>query len=284
MRKAAVAGTFFSGDPTELRNEIRGYLENAGPERPPGELLGIVSPHAGYRYSGQAAAYGFKLVEPEKVRRVIILAPTHTYAFQGVSIAGASAYETPLGRVPMDEDACGHLVRQPHFDAIPDVHRREHSLEVQLPFLQVCLKEGFRIVPMVIGHLNRGEHRDIAETIRAVIRTGGLVLASSDFTHQGPRFGYAPYNSDVKDRIRQLDMGAIEGVLHRDSDRFLDYVQETGATICGAHPIAVLLELLPEDARGKLLAYYTSGDITGDDSESVSYASIVFFAPEGWAS
>ncbi len=284
MREAAVAGIFYSEDPAKLKQEIQGYLENAKPEKPDGELLGIVSPHAGYGYSGQAAAYGFKLVDPERVRRAIILAPSHTFAFQGVSIAQVRAYETPLGLVPMDEDACTHLMKQPHFNAIPEVHKREHSLEVQLPFLQVCLAEGFQIVPMVIGQLGREDHQPIAETIKSILQSGDLVVASSDFTHQGPRFGYVPYNADVKDRIKQLDMGAIEGVLHRDRNRFLDYVQETGATICGAHPIAILMDLLPENARGKLLAYYTSGDITGDDAESVSYAAIAFSASGGWPS
>jgi hypothetical protein len=282
MREAAVAGTFYSADPATLTEEIRTYLAEATPEKPEGDLLGLVSPHAGYGFSGRAAAFGFKLIDPERVERVVLLAASHTFAFRGVSIAKAEAYETPLGIVPMDTAACTHLIRQPLFDAIPEVHEREHSLEVQLPFLQVCLGESLRIVPLVIGQLGSGDHQRIADTLGGILREGDLLVASSDFTHQGPRFGYVPYKTDVQAQIRQLDMGAIEAALEKKSDRFLDYVRETGATICGAHPIAVLLKLLPPSAQGKLLAYYTSADVVGDDRDSVSYASIGFFGPDGW--
>ena len=282
MRKAAVAGTFYDSDPATLKKEINRYLQEAKPEKPEGDLLSLISPHAGYGFSGQAAAYGFKLVDPGKVRRAVILAPTHTFPFQGVSIAKATAYETPLGIVGMDTEACTHLMKQPKFNVIPEAHKREHSLEVQLPFLQVCLGEGFQLVPLVVGQLGTGDHRAVADTLKEILREDDLVVVSSDFTHQGPRFGYVPYDTDVKDRIKQLDMGAIEAILAGDSGRFLDYVRETGATICGAHPIAILLEMLPPSARGNLLVYYTSGDVTGDDRESVSYASIAFYGDGGW--
>lgn len=284
MRAAAVAGAFYSADPAILKREIETYLEKAKPEKDPGELLGLISPHAGYGFSGQAAAFGFKLVDPERVKRVVLLAASHRVAFRGASIAEANAYETPLGPVPMDSDACAHLIRHPYFETIPEVHRGEHSLEVQLPFLQVCLGEGFQIVPIVVGQLGPGDHQAIAGTLKGMLQSGDLVVASSDFTHQGPRFGYVPYETDVKEQIRQLDMGAIDAIVSKESDRFLDYVQETGATICGAHPIAILLKLLPESARGRLLTYYTSGEITGDERESVSYAAIAFSGSGGWDS
>ncbi len=283
MRKAAVAGMFYDSDPATLKKEIDRYLDESTPDKPQGDLLSLISPHAGYGFSGQAAAYGFKTIDAGRVRRAVVLAPAHTFPFEGVSIANADAYETPLGAVKMDTETCVHLMKQPKFKAVPEAHSREHSLEVQLPFLQVCLDEGFQLVPLLVGQLGPGDHGAIADTVKGILQKEDLVVVSSDFTHQGPRFGYVPYDTDVKNRIEQLDMGAIEAIMARDSGRFLDYVRETGATICGAHPIAVLLEMLPPSARGKLLAYYTSGDVTGDDRESVSYASIAFSGAGGWS-
>lgn len=282
VRRAAVAGTFYESNPGRLETEIKKYLNTANPERVEGEVIALISPHAGYVYSGQAAAFGFKLLDKDKVKRAIILAPSHWVAFRGVSIPDVSSYETPLGLVDLDRESCDFLLMEALFSSTPEAHSREHALEVQLPFLQVCLGDAFTMVPMVVGQLQGADYQVIANSLSKVVRKGDVIIVSSDFTHQGPRFGYVPYKTNVRENVKKLDMGAVDCILLKDRGKFGEYVEDTGATICGRCPIGILLELLPNDAKGTLLSYYTSGDLTGDERNTVSYVSLVFSSPSGW--
>jgi AmmeMemoRadiSam system protein B len=135
---------------------------------------------------------------------------------------------------------------------------------------------------MVVGQLQEDDYKVIANSLSKVVRKGDVIVVSSDFTHQGPRFGFVPYKTDVKENVKKLDMGAVDYILQKDCGKFVGYVKDTGATICGRCPIGILLELLPKDAKGKLLSYYTSGDLTGDDRNTVSYVSLVFSSRSGW--
>ena len=282
VRKAAVAGMFYESNPRRLKEEIQAYLKDAKPKKVEGEVISLISPHAGYRASGQAAAFGYKLLAEGKPKRAIVLAPTHRVGFRGVSIADVGSYETPLGLVKLDREACDGLLKGSLFTSIAEVHRSEHSLEVQLPFLQVVLGDDFHLIPLVVGQLKYADYQEIAKALKNILKRGDVVIASSDFTHQGPRFGYVPYRTDVKGNIRKLDMGAVDLILKKDTQKFIDYVEDTGATICGRCPIGILLELLPGEASGTLLTYYTSGDITGDERDTVSYVSLAFGSPTGW--
>ena len=282
VRRAAVAGMFYDSSPQRLRDEINKYLHNATPERVEGELIALISPHAGYVYSGQAAAFGFKLLDKAKIKRAVVIGPTHQVGFRGVSIPQVSGYETPLGVVKLDSAGCDMLRRQTLFTSIAEVHSQEHSLEVQLPFLQVVLGDDFTLIPMVVGQLRNGDYKTIADSLRQVVKKGDVVVISSDFTHQGPRFGYVPYKEDIKENIRKLDLGAVDIIIEKDCPKFIEYIEDTGATICGRCPIGILLELLPEDAKGTLLTYYTSGELTGDERETVSYVSLAFSSHTGW--
>jgi AmmeMemoRadiSam system protein B len=282
VRRAAVAGMFYDSNPQRLTEEIRKYLKNAHPENVEGEIISLISPHAGYVYSGQAAAFGYKLLEKNRLKRAVILAPTHQVGFRGVSIPDVTSYETPLGLVKLDRGACDMLRKETLFSSIPEAHSREHSLEVQLPFLQVCLGDDFTLVPMIVGQLHDRDYSVIAGSLSKIVKRGDVVIVSSDFTHQGPRFGYVPYRTDIRENIKKLDLGAVDLILEKDSGKFIDYIKDTGATICGRCPIGILLELLPTDAEGRLLDYYTSGDITGDERDTVSYVSLVFSSPSGW--
>ncbi|MBW2341142.1 MAG: AmmeMemoRadiSam system protein B [Deltaproteobacteria bacterium] len=283
MRRAAVAGMFYDSNPGRLTEGIKKYLKNAHPGSVEGDIIALISPHAAHEYSGQAAAFGYKLLDKNKIKRAVILAPTHYVGFRGVSILDVDAYETPLGLVKLDRGTCDMLRKESLFTLVPEAHSREHSLEVQLPFLQVCLGDDFTLVPMIVGQLHNRDHQVIAKSLTKVLKRGDVVIVSSDFTHQGPRFGYVPYKKDIRENIKKLDMGAVDFILEKNSRKFIDYVKDTGATICGRCPIGILLELLPTDANGTLLTYYTSGDITGDERETVSYVSLVFGSPSGWS-
>jgi len=151
-----------------------------------------------------------------------------------------------------------------------------------LPFLQQAL-DRFDLVPVLVGSLEEDDAARIASALRPLLSARTMVVVSSDFTHYGPNYGYLPFVSDVEENLRKLDHGAIRLILAKDFDGYMAYLRKTGDTICGRNAIAVLLKLLPQTAVGRLLRYDTSGRITGDFSNSVSYVSIAFTVPEGAA-
>ncbi|MBM4044957.1 MAG: AmmeMemoRadiSam system protein B [Planctomycetes bacterium] len=275
VRECTGAGRWFAGDSRSLAAQVDGYLTKVKLERPAGKLLALVSPHAGYDYSGLCAAYGYSLLKEGEFSTVVLLGFSHYVGFRGASIADVKFYSTPLGRIPVDRDVCDKLLKEKLFTSNAMAHRREHSDENQLPFLQRTLKT-FKLVPLVLGELEGEDYQTIADGLKKHIPSDALIVASSDFTHYGENFGYMPFRTDIKANLKKLDGGAIDQIVKLDAAGFLAYVEKTGATICGRRPIAVLLKLLPKDAKGHLLNYYTSGDLGGDYSHSVSYASIAF--------
>ncbi|MBN1417821.1 MAG: AmmeMemoRadiSam system protein B [Planctomycetes bacterium] len=288
VRPPAVAGSFYPGEEAALRSQVKTLLQLArkGPEKTP---VALISPHAGYAYSGQAAAYGYRTLSGRTYERAIVLGPSHRGFFRGASLPAESAYRTPLGSIPIDRQAVAALEKESLFGHQPLAEEKEHSIEVQLPFLQEVLGP-FRLVPILIGELRDDDAETLGRAIAPLADAKTILVASSDFTHYGDNYDYHPFpaGDDVPDKIRELDFGAIRKIVAGDRPGFVAYCGETGATICGRSPIAILLEILK--ARGKpagarLLAYYRSGDVVQDYASSVSYASIGFFdglpAPDG---
>ena len=277
VREPAVAGRFYPDSKTELTKKINNYLDKALIESLPGKPVAIISPHAGYQYSGAVAAYGFKAIKDYKYKRVIILAPSHYSRYRGASILDVDAYKTPLGLVNLNSGICNNLVNNPPFiGTFKNAHKREHSLEVQLPFLQTVLGDDFELIPVLISRLNSEEVDFIADKLRPLIDEDTLIVVSSDFTHYGHGYDYVPFKKDVEANIRKLDHGAIERILALDLDGFFRYKGATGITACGFMPISVMMKILPSNVQGKVLNYDTSGNILDDFNTSVSYASIVF--------
>jgi len=284
IQRSHLAGTWYAGGREPLRAQVDDLLRGAAAgiraATPP--LRGVVVPHAGYVYSGRAAATAYAGVAGGAYRRVVILAPSHFAAFRGVALPQVDGFETPLGVVPVDADQVAALARHPLFREDADPYRDEHALEIQLPFLQRVLPEA-RIVPMLFGSLTAADHTVVATALRALIADGTIFVVSSDFVHYGWRFGYLPFPATAPEPVRaglqRLDMGAIERVCAGDAAGFERYVEETGATICGRVPIATFLTLHGARTRGQLLAYYTSLDVTQDYEHCVSYASIAFPSP-----
>lgn len=281
-RPAAVAGSWYPGDPAQLRAYLDDLLQGDAPERKDsGPVRALISPHAGYMYSGAVAAAGYRLVRGQAFKRVLLLGPSHHGGFHGLSIADATHYETPLGPIPLDLEAVKRLRGSPLVTSDPDAHRDEHSLEMQLPLLQRALQPGWRLVPILVGRMQPGDYATAAQLLRPLLDDHTLVVVSSDFTHYGPRYGYLPFPDDGKTaaRLDALDRGSLDHILHKDPQGFLDYKARTGTTICGYQPIALLLHLLPPDSTGQLVAHATSGELTGDYENSVSYLSIAFREP-----
>jgi AmmeMemoRadiSam system protein B len=272
----AVAGTWYPADPAALGDQVERYL--AAPERDPrGRVLALIEPHAGFVYSGAVAGRGFGLVRGSRYSRVILLGPSHYHGFRGAAVPEADLYRTPLGDVDLDRDAVMTLAGSPGFRSFTEAFGPEHSLEAEIPFLQRALEPGWRLVPVLIGGgSSRETAQQIADTLGPLRDGSTLVVVSSDFTHYGPRFGYVPFHADIQDRLRDLDLGAVREIESGDPIRFEEYVESTGATICGRDAIDVLMRLMPDDARASLVNYDTSGKMTGDWDHSVSYASLVY--------
>jgi len=282
VRPPILAGQWYSADKDELQQEVQSYLKKSPPANYYKELIALIVPHAGYKYSGLAAAYGYVTIDEQEIKRVVILAPPHRYPLRGCSILKVSHYQTPLGLVEVDTAVCRQLLGKKLFSTVSEAHREEHSIEIQLPFLQESIRGNFKIVPILVGDINGEDYQIIADALKPVVDATTLVVVSSDFTHYGSRFGYQLFAKEKKEELAEnlgrLNFGAAESITNKDFNAFIEYQKKTGITICGYRPIAVLLKLLPPDSLGQLRCYYTSTDITGgkDYSDSVSYATICF--------
>lgn len=279
VRPAAVAGTWYPGDPQELSRLIDEMLDQAAPPPMPiaGPVRALIVPHAGYAYSGPTAAAAYRLVAGQSPRRVVVLAPAHHGGFEGLSIADVAAYETPLGRIPLDREAIADLRRSPLVVADDEAHRHEHSIEIELPFLQRALEPGWELVPILVGEMATSDYARAGRLIRPLLDGQTLLVISGDFTHYGPPFQYQPFPPDarVRDQLRALDMGAFETLVRHDPEGLSEYRERTGLTACAFGPLMVLANLLPDSAQVALVRYATSGDLSGDYRVSVSYVAAV---------
>ena len=261
-RPAAVAGMFYPARPEMLADLVDECLRDAAPEvvvRQPPKMLLV--PHAGYVYSGPIAARAFALLAPwrGRIRRVVLLGPTHRVAVQGLAVPQAAAFATPLGRVPVDHAAIDGLAALTQVVVSEAAHAAEHSLEVQLPFLQRVLGD-FELVPLAVGHARPDEVAAVIERLWGGDET--LIVISSDLSH------YLSYD-DARDRDRRT----IQRVLRLDPD--LDHEQA-----CGATPLAgALIAARRHGLRPRLLDLRNSGDTAGDRRRVVGYAAVVFEAP-----
>lgn len=276
--ESTLAGSWYEANPARLRKEIDAWMAKASlPSggKPSGPIA-LIQPHAGYAYSGHVAAFGAKAVAGRKYDRVIILGPTHrVYLRNKICLPQADGMGTPLGTVEIDQAFVREFRNLPFVMSDDSVIQGEHSVQIQLPFLQASLAEGFKIVPIVVGQLDSEYAKKIAQSIASGLTPSTLVVVSSDFTHFGRNFDYVPFRDNIPEQLRKLDLGAFELIRDKNCAKFSKYLAETGATICGEAPIRILLEMLPDNADVRLLKYATSADENGDYSHSVSYVSAV---------
>ena len=270
-----LAGTWYQADKDGLVREIDEYLDKVKGE-PLGNLCALIMPHAGYRYSGQTAAYAVKQLSGRKLKRVIVIGPSHSLPMENLAgLPDATHFATPLGEIPLDRACLSELTKHRFFRVLSSAHEGEHSVGIELPLLQRVLGE-FQLVPIVVGQLDLDTTRQMASVLLGLMDPETLVVASSDFTHYGASFGYYPFRDNVADNLKKLDMGAMDCLTAKDLQAFRNYISKTGATICGRDAIGVLLGMLPPEAKAHLLHYDTSGHLTGDYSSSVSYVSVAF--------
>ena len=281
-RPPAVAGQFYEGQPFALQAQVEGLFRAARRTGDHGRLVAAVAPHAGYVFSGKTAASVYAAVGSNQYKRIIVLGPSHHVAFAGIALPDSryDAYRTPLGTVPIDRAVCEALARQPGFAAVTGAETREHSVEVQLPFLQTRAGS-FKLVPLVCGMIPDGEIAGLAKALVPFLDADTLLVASSDFTHYGPNYDFVPFDQDVPARLHGWLKEASGRIAALDLAGFLQHCRETRDTICGERPIAVVLSALAQQGaavQGIVLDSTTSGDVVGDFRNSVSYAAIGFFA------
>ncbi len=276
-RDAVESGRFYPGSPERLGAQVAGFLaDGASPHAAP--VRAVVAPHAGYTYSGSTAGLAYARLAGASCARIVLLAPSHYVPFAAISTGTYATLATPLGDVPVDTAACARLLADPCFVARTDTHADEHACGNQLPFLAALFPQ-VPVVPLVCGQLDDAAIGQATERLaQAFPEATTLWVASSDFTHFGADFGFVPFRDHVHERIEELDQEGIGRILALDDAGFADFLATTGATICGAEPIRILLRVLRQlgVCGGELLGYTSSGRMTGDERHSVSYAAIAF--------
>ncbi len=279
VRPPAVAGSFYPGQRGALEREVREYL---GAGAPGADTVAVVAPHAGYVFSGATAGKTFAALSASRPTRVVLLGPSHHASFRGGALPSrtTTAFATPLGEVPIDRGAVERLRAAAVFGGPPSAHGPEHCLEVELPFLQVAVGD-VPIVPILVGNAtDRATVAEMARHLATIVEAGTVVVVSSDFTHHGAPYGYAPFagEADLGPRLLALGRETADRVAEQDLRGFWQQVEVSGDTVCGAKPIAVLLALLQHafDGSGQVVAVTTSGEVSGNWSQVVTYAGVAF--------
>jgi AmmeMemoRadiSam system protein B len=277
-----VAGSFYPEDPEELRNTIKIFLENLEPKRR--KCFGIVAPHAGYVFCGKTAASAYNNISTG-FETAIVLGPNHSGAGVGVATS-LEIWKTPLGSLETDQDFVKELTKDSVIMEDPKSHWREHSIEVQLPWLQYRFKD-FRIVPITINpiYFDVKTCKDIGEKIAEVakgLRRKILIVASSDFTHYGSMYGYEPFEgteSEILKKIKGLDSEVIDLITKLKPSEVITVCDEKRLTICGYGGIAAMLFAVKAlgATKGELIDYSTSFNVSKDISAVVGYAGILIF-------
>lgn len=272
VRSSPIAGSWYPGEAAELGREVEEYLGRVAPGPPPGRLVALISPHAGLFYSGPVAAHGYSLLRERRELTVVLVGPSHFVPFDGVSVFASGCWETPLGRVAIDEDLAHALVAEdPGITDEPTLHRREHSLEMQLPFLQ-RLVSGLRIVPVLMGSQVRSEVLMLSSALaRALAQRPALLVASSDLSHYHP--------ARVANHLDSLVVGDVERF---DPEGLMDRLEGSSDHACGGGAMVAVMKAARGlgARRAQVLCYGDSGDVgERDKSRVVGYLSAALLAP-----
>ncbi len=258
VRSPAVAGSFYPGHAQGLKNTINTYLEQADPPALD-NVRAVIVPHAGYIYSGPIAAFAYKVLaaQPKPPERVFLMGPAHRAWFPGIALGDYAAFRTPLGDVTVEQSLAQTLIdSKTVFSALPSAHHGEHSLEVQIPFLQVVCPS-VPIVPLLFGEVDPIE---VARALAGYVQEDDVIVVSSDLSH------FHDYHA-----ARRLDQAFIDAVLRGDQEVAFE------GEACGRAPAVTLMHLAAERQwQPQLLDYRNSGDTAGDKSRVVGYTSIAY--------
>jgi AmmeMemoRadiSam system protein B len=277
IRLPSQAGAFYAGKAESLKRQIEEcFLHELGPGKiptvvkGPRRIIGFICPHAGYMYSGPVAAHAYyNLALDGKPEVVVLFGPNHTGYGSALAVMNEGFWRTPLGDVEVDGETANKIVKEARIVDVDDsAHRHEHSIEVQLPFLQYLFGSEFKIVPICFLMQDLPSAREVGQALARVLDgKNALIIASSDMTH------YEPQKT-----AERKDMLALQAVEAMDEERFYSVIEEHRITACGYGPIIALITAAKAlgAKEAKLLCYKTSGDVIGDYSAVVGYAAVQF--------
>jgi hypothetical protein len=278
VRHPCQAGAFYEGTAESLSRQIEScFLNKLGPERlpevvkaGPRQIIGLICPHAGYMFSGPVAAHAYyQLALDGKPDLVVLFGPNHTGYGSALATMNEGVWRTPLGDVEVDKEAADQIVNEARIvDVDESAHETEHSIEVQLPFLQYLYGSSFKIVPICFLMQDLASAKDVGQAVAKVIAgKNAVIIASSDMTHYEPQA-----------IAEKQDMLALRAVEAMDETKLLSTIEERNITACGYGPIATLIlaAKILSAKEAKLLCYKTSGDVIGDYSSVVGYAAVCF--------
>lgn len=288
--RRTLAWGFYSFDHTEEEIE-KAFLSKHGVGKKPKQIdtgdrkiLGVVVPHAGYIYSGPIASHVYyQLAHDGNPETFVIIGPNHR-GYPGFNIMLDGIWRMPMGDVVVDSDLAKSIVKHSRFvDINPEAHNREHSIEVQLPFLQYIYNNRFQIIPITVGYSDYGMCEDVGLAIAKAIRENerdSVVIASTDFTHYGKNYYYTPAGTrpfeNVLKWVYTVDKSLIDIIISLDAKKLVKTVDERRYTMCGSLPVATMIVETKEDGakEGKLLKYATSYDTQGSTDMIVGYSAM----------
>ncbi len=265
IKEPSVAGIFYPSDPKELKETINTFFSKATKVETEGDLIALISPHAGYRYSGQVAATGFKQIKDSKKNKIILIGPSHHVRFKGASVFTKGSFKTPLGNIKIDEKLANSLLND---DAdvkfFPYAFEKEHSIEVQLPFLQMTVKD-FTIIPILISTPTRQTLEHLISSLSKIIDENTLIIASTDLSH------YHDYQT-----AKEMDGKIISSIQRLSTMETENLLRNGKSELCGAFPVLITIEVAKRKGAniGVLFKYENSGDVTDEKNSVVGYASI----------
>ncbi|OGL43834.1 MAG: AmmeMemoRadiSam system protein B [Candidatus Schekmanbacteria bacterium RBG_13_48_7] len=280
VRTPAVAGSFYPGDSVQLKNMILSFLKEAGKPTVQGKLIALIAPHAGYVYSGGVAAYSYKELIGRDYDTVIILGPSHFAPINGAAVFTNGYYETPLGKIPVNSDMAKKICSSdpPVLDLAKPHFSREHSIEVQLPFLQVTLKK-FLIVPILIGQTDENFCKELAKQIfKAAEGTKTLIVASSDMSHYPPYDIANETDKNTLKLIQNFDAHSIHAASQQMMQKYA--AMELRTCLCGEQGVITTIYAAKQLGanHADILKYANSGDSSaGDKKTVVGYGAVAFY-------
>lgn len=280
VRRPAVAGAFYPANKERLKEKIQKCLENVEKIDIDGRIIAIIVPHAGYDYSGQVAGYSFKQLEGCQIDTTVIICNSHTAYFTGIAVDDRDAWQTPLGLIMIDKALADKLVNgDKEIQYNSNVHRNDHTIEVQIPFLQTVLKPNFRIVPVLFGNAHDDAYKKLAELLSENLGKNDIVVISTDMSHYP---GYEDAN--------RIDQKTLEIIKEGDVSKLEAYIKDVKTQnipgeqtlCCGIDGVKTVIELSNIlGAKIEILHYANSGDVKiGDKSRVVGYGSVVLYIPE----
>lgn len=280
-REATHAGLWYTAYAGDLGEELQTWLDACGVTASP-RARAVIAPHAGYHFSGRCAAYAFAQIDPLTVNRIFLLGPSHHHPMERCALSPSSVYRTPLGDIPIDAQVYADLKASGEFDILSSqVDEAEHSMELHLPYLVKAMKgRPFTLVPIMVGALTPPSEARYGRLLAKFFADSrNFFSVSSDFCHWGTRFNYTPYDKEkgpIFKSIEAMDREGMRLIEARDPAAWTDYLARTGNSICGKHPISILLQVMRSSGlplQVQFVQYEQSSQCKNFRDSSVSYVS-----------